>query len=178
MADTNSDEKGFVARFSTAFLALIGATSQSDFGAKFSDAWKALVGRVESLETSAKDIPAAFNSGPLVARIEAMEAKLKDAPTKENVESWAKVAGSAEAAKAVGSVGVNAAAIAAATPTSTSTQKTGADALIAEGKYEEAFAALPADHRDRKEFSSAQTYAHYMRAVAGGNVAVYQTDKK
>lgn len=56
-------------------------------------------------------------------------------------------------------------------------QKTEADALIAQGKFEEAFAALPSDHKDRKDFSSAGNYAAFMRASGAGRVAIYQEKK-
>lgn len=177
MATENSaDAKSFIARLGHGFLALIGATSAADFADKFQAAWQDFKTRLDALEK--REAPAAFDDKPLTERIAAMEAQLKDAPTKANVEQWAAAAGSAKAVEAVASVGLQPAAIVPATPTGATATASTSEQFIADGEFEKAWAALPRDHQDKKDFASADRYAAFMRATHAGQVAVFQKEKK
>lgn len=165
------NDNSFIARIGNGFLALIGAVTPADFSAKFTEAWQSLVGDVKTLKESKS---AAYDDKAILSRLDALEKFQKESPTKETIEGWAKAAGSHEASTAVAAVGVSAIQAPAA-PAATATAST-SDQLKAQGKYTEAYAALPADHQDRKDFASAERYAAYMAAMHGNKIAIFKKD--
>jgi hypothetical protein len=166
MATDNNDNKSFVARLGNDFLALISAATSGEFGEKFKAAWTGLIARVDALES--KPTVAAFDPSALLARLDAIEAKAP--PTEAQVKQWAESAASFKAVEATAAVGTQIAAIVPAAPTTQTASTGNAAGLIAEGKFEEAWAISP---ELKAEFPDAKCYAAFARNMAAGRIKIH-----
>ncbi len=81
----------------------------------------------------------------------------------------AQATASTTAAKVLGKLGASGADVVNADVNDGTEAKTGSAALIAEGKFKEAYAA---DAKIRQEFSSAESYDGYMKASTKGRVQI------
>jgi len=164
-----------VAKVTTEMLAAVGAKSADEFTAKFSafiaDA-KLMAEKSVTLESLQASITALEGKLISEARVKELVAEGSGAAATSAISAWS---ASAEGKKIIGAESSricmeSLAAVGTQPAKPAPVGNAGVDnskGLIAQGKFKEVYAATPALQKD---FSSAETYEAYMKAVAAGHV--------